>query len=404
MKKIDPNYKPSTEFTSFPDGETTVDSFEWFSLDDNKNPILKMRKDGSLVGMLRFKNGDTQGPPMSVTLGEMSLLVKMFGKDPRDLPPRPHPSEAGKITEYMKRTQNLCHGQIKVEVSGGWVQGFEVPKGLFYFTLNKIGPTNENGKPEPREGQYGKWYILEFIVVGGEGGSQTPYEGLTFSKVGNYGIVVKDGVPDWEKNDQGNWTNAAAQMSAEMSLTAPALFEGDFSPQNPSNVLPEWEVEARRSKQILKGFRVEYTPKKGKNAGKTRIELEWSTVEPVYGFSVVESTKAPELPAAVVEGSTEDVKARDYLKTAMSYLAGEEAVTSDWKLTEAGKLVATEYLVPLKKKGVLPHAYLQRYTVEEVLKCLEALSESGDVRVKKIYASLAGLSLGFAGEDDDSPF
>lgn len=407
MKKIDPNYQSKDSYQSFPDGETTVDSFAWVTTDDKtKEPILRINKNGVLQGILRFKNGDSQGPPMSVTLPEMTLLVKAFGKSPHELPPRPAINESGKVAEYMKKIQEICRGQIKVEVNGGWVNSItEVPKGLFYFVLDNMGPGTP---PEPREGQFGKWYLTEWKIVAGEGGQPTPYEGLTFVMIANYGIVVnEDGQPDWEKGEGGGWTPNAVQMSQMINMTAPQMFEGDFNPSNPHNVLPTWLAEAKKANQVLKGYRVEYTPRKGKNAGKTSIVLEWSTVEQVHGFQQTKQQESYNPPLSSVEESEdEDVRARNILKTALTQLAGAEAVTSDWQLTPAGKTVAKQYLVPLKNQGILPHAYIQRYSLDNVLACMDALIESGDQVVIGLHANLTEQSIGFGQkeEEDDSPF
>lgn len=382
---------PESTVESFPDGKYKVVSFTWFSLDDNKNPILAYQKDGKLVGRLRFiLNDGKDGPPMSLTLGEMSLLAKVFGAKVSNPPPANH---AGLVTQFMVELQEKCKKEIEVEVKGGWVNnipGMDVPGGYFYFHLNDITGDNTSGQLRPRTGQYGQFFFVNFEVDAGEGGSETPFKGAQFTELVNLSVEMRDGHFDWERTKPkdgslGVWTASAVRLSNLVRLTAPTLKVKELTVET---FLPVWRRVALEHKTVLKGNRVK--EEKG-----PRVRLVWNTLEAANGYRRI-----------IEEMGVED-KIRRELVTILDKLAGADSVVGNtYELTAAGKEVARKYLSPLKKEGKIKHGSLDELTPEEVTIIVKSLQEQGLVE-ENVVGRIIALGVGFDEplvEEEDSPF
>ena len=391
MQAIDPNYVPpeNAELEKFPDGSYQAKGFTWFTLDDNtKKPILVAQKNNKLVARLRFKLVDgKQGPPMSVELGEVALLVRAFGGDISKLPVLPAENQPGMVSSYLEVAQALSKLNVVTIISkNGWVNangvsGMGVPEGLYYFRLVEVAPIHKDtGIVTPKEGQFGKFFFVTFEIVAGEGGGETQFKKATFQELVSYAVTVDDsGQPDWQRTEQSKqYTSAAVRLSNLMRLTAPSLFEDEFTPPDPYNLLPWWSGIAIAENKVLGGTRV-------KNE-KGEIRLMWSTLKSGDSVSVPPTaTQAPLVQAAPImqqqdslaEKESEnlrnaDEKARAILRTVMNEMAGVETVVNN-NLNDAGKEIARKYFAPLKKGGQINNGSYSKLDFDDITVILDNL-------------------------------
>lgn len=404
MKSIDPNYQPPEKtFASFEDGKYKVKGITWFTLDDKDRPILVAQKDGKLVGRFRFNLLDGQeGPPMSVTLPEMSLLAKAMGAS--RVPPVPDEGYAAMVTKFMiEIAQLVADKQTEVDVAKGWVSyvpGMVVPEGYYHFHISDIhGDKDEKGQPKPREGDWGPYFYVVFTVDYGEGGKETPYKGLEFSELVSYGIEVVDGEADFKRAEDGSYTSEAARLSKLMRLGAPHAFGGDFSPPNPHNLLPFIRDKFLEAHQMLKGSRA-VSERKNKGKVVRKLGLSWATLEM--------SDLAQSEPKRLIESMNPDDKARDILVEALKTLAEGKEVTilGTYNFTDVGRKVAKQYLSPLRSEGLIEHGSVETLTVDEIITILTALVNHVGPEFKE---RVLAVSIGFNDpapivEEDDTPF
>ncbi len=373
MQSIPDSFVPSEsgEYDTFDDGEYTVQCFDWTSTSDNDRPILVSQKDGRMIGRLNFKleSGD-EGPPYSLELRAMPVLVLAFGGDVEKLPERPELDNPGKISAYMDAVQSLCitGNTTVVHVQEGWVRwvvGMEVV-GKYQFVLEDLWPKDDNGEPELKEGKYGFFTNAYFRVTTGEGGSPTKYKDAYFREYCPYAVVVNEvnGEPvvDWKRTKvKKEFTSEAVRFSNLMRYTAPVMFEDGYVIANPYNLFPEWLREAKNKNLELKGERIEKDGKAG---------LDWSTLEPVLPTVISVPEVKPQEPELVLV----DAKAREQLKALLSLLAGGEAFVGDtFDITPLGRETAKQYLGPLKKAGVLTHGVIKDLTFDEVQTIFERI-------------------------------
>lgn len=400
MRAIDPNYEASDsgDFEKFPSGKYTAIAIEWFSLNDHNEPILKAQKDLKLVGRLTFiLEGNKAGPPFSLTLSEMPLLVRAFGKDVKNLPALPEENQPGKITEYMKAVENICKGEVDIEVNKGWannVKGMVVPDEYFYFNLTDIFPKDEKGDPYPRDGDYGLYFVAEFTVFAGEGGSETPYKGVKFNEIIPYAVTVVNGEPDWEKTKVTLQYSAAGQrLSNLVRMSAPSmnLLDTDYKFTNPHNILTDWFKHLSQDNVLLKGGRVKTD---------RRICLDLNSVKPVNGYSApkpVYTTGASPVETKTISNLNEsDSKARSIADELLSYLAGEPAVENNM-LTPIGKEMAGKYIKPPKQEGKVTHGSFADLDYDDVMAIIDyVLTQiSDDKAIDEIKEKLIHVGVGF---------
>lgn len=373
MKPIPDDYEP--EYEKFPAGKYKATGIVWTSLDNRENPVLVTQND-RMVGRLSFTiAGYEEGPPMSLTVGEMALLVKAFGADIEKLPPMPSLDKPGTVSKYMRGVEELINAankEVDIEVSDkGWVNADSVGGmnvvGYIYFDYDDILPNEETGEIEPIAGEWGDYFITRWKVAGGEGGGPSPFTGATFLETFTYAIISnEENKVDWARTSSGGYSWPAVALSRMMTLTAPSMFEEGREPENPKNLLPEWDRLAKRQMQRLKGQRAK--TKKGK------IRMDWPNVEPV--FDIPKPTIVPTQTAV----SDRDVEARGLLRPLLDALAGTNAFEGNtWDLTMAGTEAARTHLAPLKTRGVIPHGRIPELTAEEVM----AIFENIDVPIEQ---------------------
>ncbi len=410
MQAIPSDYVPDREeLKPFPDGKYKATGITWFSLDDRQNPVLVAQKDGRMVGRCRFKVvGQEEGAPMSLELAEMPLLVKAFGGDLDSLGEMPTLDKPGKVSAYMaaaEKTIEVANKEVHIEVANGWVNNNSIPgmdvTGYVYFVFDAIMPS-KNGKIEPTDGQYGKYFLTRWKVLAGEGGGPSPFTGAVFSEIINYAVTVEGGRPDWARTPTGGYTTSAVILCKVMTLTAPDMFESDYTAVDPYNLLPEWSDKAEKRKQVLKGVR--------SKSEKGRVRLEWSTVEPVYNFSPTSKTESPvskSTPSTVVRSVSpgeDDAKAREIMRILLNTLGGIDCFKTDsYDTTPEGKKVAATYLGPLKTAGVVPHGMIKNMTWGEVSAILENIKVPDEFK-ESVTALRHDLTAAGIGADDGSDF
>ena len=403
MRRIPKDYKPpENDFETFEDGEYKVIGLQWYSVDDKERPILVAQKDGRLVGRAyMIIEDDVSGPPYSCELGQMGLLVQAFGGDVDKLPPVPEVSQAGKVTAYMEKVQELAVGKtIEVTVSKGWVnsvEGIQVPPGLYYYELEGFNPTNEDGEPILKAGEYGQFFFVLSRILAGEGGAETPWKGAVVRDLVNYSITVDtsmgEPIPEWQRTKQGAFTKSAALLAHFMQYTAPGMFEEGYVHSDPYNLLPDWWEEAQKEKVVYKGYRAK--TKDGKY-----VNMNWSTVEPVPNFAGPrESSRTQETNKR--QQQVEE-KGREGLIAFMNLLAGGDAFSNvgTLALNQAGKTAAKTYLTPLKQKGILSTGTLTNLSFDDVMRVVENVEVGEELveGVTKIKHSLAAAGVGFEEE------
>ena len=417
MQAIPSDYVPDEqERKAFPDGKYKASGIVWFKLDDRQNPVLVSQKDGRMVGRCYFKVANHEdNPPASLELSEMALLVKAFGGDLTALPEIPTLDKPGKVSAYMMAVEKAiedANKEIPIEVANGWVDngsiaGMDVT-GYSYFSFDSIVPS-KTGEIKPSEGQWGPYFLTRWKVLAGEGGGPSPFTGALFTDLINYAVDVAGGRPDWKRTPTGGYTAAAVCLCKVMTLTAPVMFENDYTAKDPYNLLPEWADAAERRKQVLKGIR-------NKNE-KGKLRTDWSSVEPVYNFGVSPRVESPqaEVPrltpfshnvaVSSMPPGEDDAKARLILKRLLIMLTGAEAFVGDTFDTNAeGKRTAIAYLGPLKAAKIVPHGMIKNMTWEHVQAILENIKvpDEHDVALTNLRHELAAVGIG--ADDGSSDF
>lgn len=400
---------PDGEFTQYEDGEYEALGLEWFSVETESPdiPLMVAQKNGVKVGRLRFNLKDGKaGPPMSVQLGEMALLVKAFGGDIRDLPELPGPTEAGKIADYMIAVKVLSDTAkcIKVTCKNGWVsirdvQGAEI-LGDFYLRAVDITPKDkETDIPFLKSSQFGQYFFLSLEIVADGFGKSTVLRGAIFSEIMNYGLTTiktDEGLePDLERTDvTGEYTAAAHRMAALIRIVAPELFSEGYVHPDPTNLLPDLLEKILESETVFKAGRIK--------TEKGRVKLNWGDVSEVSGFTI------PKEKSEVVEEKervtgpgvdAEDVarKARIILIEFLDSIAGEPTYLQG-KFTEAGKKVGRSHLRPLLDKGLIQNNMVENITFGEVQIILDSQDKTDFV--DNLRHRLAAVGVGVDSEDD----
>lgn len=359
MKVIDPNYEPPVQegFTKYPDGTYKFKGLIWTSKSGTGRPCLKKQKDDKMTGRLKWLLEDgKQGPHQNLELSQMALIRRLLGLKEVPLPSM-HDAEA--VAKYMEELEKAATSKvIEASVKDGWVniKGMDVPPGYFRFYLSRVS--------ELRDGEFGKFFFVDFTVTAGEGGSSTPYKGMSFTEIYNYAVKVVDGKPTWETTESGQPTASAARLSTLIRLTAPEYASQDIHPADPYNILPEWIEEALRVKKILKGSRIETTNQKGVK----RVSLVQQTLQPDYEDQYSE-------PA--VTSTNGKVTPKDILVKMMTDKMGSPAVVAD-QLTPAGKKFATKYFKPLKDAKLLTNTSFLMLTDQEVFQIIKLVVQGNE--------------------------
>lgn len=404
---------PENTFQGFPDGKYKVKGFDWFTLDDTKQrPILVAQKDSKMVGRFRFlmptgkldergKEVFEDGPPMSVTLNQMPLVAKAFGVDIKKLSSTPSVSQAGLVSQYMMNLQNLCKESnkvLEVEVSKGWVNslpGMTVAPGYYYFQVVDITGDGSGNELKPKKSTNEKWldyFYIEFEVVAGEGGSQSPYNGVRFTETLSYAFMVEGDKVVTQKNKDGTWTAAASRVSRFVRLAAPEAFVVNFDPPNIHNILPYMRQHILKENKTLKGTMVK--EEKG-----SKVFLSWPSLEEATGYQA---------PKRMIESMDIDDKCRAVLVEALDKLAGSPTVINgSFELNEVGRKLAKEYISPLKREGIInkDHGSLEELVPEEITAILTTLVDKiGPEFRDKVVTLAVGFEPAKVEQEEDSPF
>lgn len=324
----DPNYE-SPDRKTFDDGKYKVNGIVWVTMDDADAPIFKVRKNSATlysVYRMALVNGE-DGPPGSVTPGEVPLLVRAFGADPTKLPDKESDPTAYLIS--AKTLINATMKELQVTVKGGWVQdvpGMSLPADSYHmFEISRINTKNDEGEISWIKGEYGPFFAAEMVVVANMHGKPSMYDGARISTFVSYGMTVDaEGDPTFEKTSDGGWTSAAVATSKFLAAFVPSAYELSFT--DPSNILPEvWEEYTRNRRR---GITMVSRNKKG------RIIFNMKGLVPAD--TELPPMDAPEESRDVADEATEpDIMRKIY--ALIDEKAGGGAFGSDGKLTPKGK-------------------------------------------------------------------
>lgn len=374
----DPDYEPSTDFSSFTDGSYEINGISWITNDDSGAPIFVASKGWApLVARYRSVMADgSDGPPGSVSPGEVAMLVRVFGADPSKLPDRDADPTAFLIA--ARDMINSTGKVLKVTVKDGWVNhipgmGLPVDK-YFTFELDALAP-REDDVPTQREGQYGPWFIVNLRVVGDLQQRPTVYDGYRCASFVNYGLIVNEqGELEYEsretKSGAKDWTSAAVRLHKVIVAFAPTLETDEIAFASVNNILPELEQEALRLRRRAVG----QVTKDSKGRIGVKIESLAAIDPDLPPMPAPEPEK--ELPARDVEDEVVEPPSMEQVYAVIGNLCTEKAFDASGNLTTAGKNWCREHLKPFLKEKGYP-AKLSEWTESIRTDILDFLNPSG---------------------------
>jgi len=310
----------------------------------------------------------------------MAMLARAFGID--KLPNVPNETEAGKISDYLSAIENLIYGSSRettASVYNGWVRnngviGMSVPEGEYYITMTDI-TTKKNGVVSYGENGNSKFVYVEFTVLAGGNGENTPYKGCKIRDSLQYPFENVEGKVIFKKDDSGKWTNQSLLFSKVIRLTIPEVEE--LVPVDDLNICPHWLNSARVSQQVLKGKT--YKNKNGK------ISLSWGSLEPIYTFEKKSTSSNVEIPN---ETLSNDEKARKLFIQGMDILVGSKSVDSSGTPTTEAKAVLGPVIQELREKGVVTSKNLKEFTTEEIRAILNKFDNNDLKDIKRQLSKL----------------
>lgn len=242
----DPN-KAATEFDQYPEGPAEVNGiFGYATTDDEGMPFYKdMGGRMAAVAKLRLIDGG-EGPPMTCSAADLTLLVIAFGGDIAQLP-----KDRSSVPFMMSVIEQANAGGRKqtAQVSNkGWVNfvtGANLPTDRI-FRVRFEGARNKSGKTGKEitfeeDPKFKKRNVFfEFKILGSANGSKTPYDGATIS------LVVEDPFLDYIESDGRYFPKARKAKSGAslMGVKRMAQFIRCFWPEMRDY---EWEIDATRS-------------------------------------------------------------------------------------------------------------------------------------------------------------
>lgn len=346
----DPDYEPE-ELQSFADGQYKVNGIHWFTADEEGAPIFVVQANSTnLVARYRTVMSDSDGPPGSVTPGEIPLLVKAFGGDPKQLPSRDDPSA---FLIAARDLVNKASKNVTVTVAGGWVThipGMSLPKDKYFrFRVSRITTRNEQEQPAWKEGTYGRYIGIEFVVASDMAGNKSPYDGATIWESISYGLKADDsGNPTFTRKDDGSPTPAAAQTDRFLGAFCPSIYEAGF--ENPGNVMPEfWELYKKDKREAL--TQVIQVGRDSK-----RIGLN------VYGFAAVDAgadagDSTVEMPSRDVNDEAKGGSLLQQVYDLIETVTPERAFDAGGKLNKVGKAWCKINLAPFLTERSWPKRF-----------------------------------------------
>ena len=324
-------------YTTFEEGSYEVNRVEFFSTDDNGDPIYitQETKYGiRMVARYRTFHNDDEGPPGSIGPEDLALFVKAFGVDPSQLP-----SDNLQALSAAERLIASADKTVTVNVSdSGWiryVQGSNLPEGKYLLKYVTINTRDENGEPTWREGEYGIFATVALEVVSNADGSASPYKG--------------SGVTLW----------ARKEAFAIIRALAPVVVDGMLGPE---------ESELARLDQIALESTTDIYGEVGipPNGKKPKLLP--------YTLRAVAKGRAAVAPTEVNVEEPLEAPFLEYLYTAIGD-GVDGAFTSDGSLSDAGKKWCGENLRGPCKEHNIPNSF-DKMTEEHVLLLLKELGRN----------------------------
>jgi len=165
-----------------------VTRVEFFTTDQRGTPIFKAKdRQGKpeLISYYRIFMGEEEGPPGSVTPGNVALLVRGFGGDPALLPAQDDPAFLSTAEQLIAQSDTLvtlyAHKGQGADASA-WVRtvyGAELPADHDYlFTFNGV-TSRRDGQAIWYEGEYGDYARMDLTVWANGDGSPTHFAGAS---------------------------------------------------------------------------------------------------------------------------------------------------------------------------------------------------------------------------------
>lgn len=166
-------------YESFDAGEYEVSFDEFWPKDEGGLPIPKLVDWGGQDKMIvryRTKTSEGEGPPGSVDVQELALLMRAFGCDPSKLPGQIKTHLDDNIMEACLQLED-SRASTTVQVNkNGWissVEGMSPPAGeAMLLKLSRFSSLDVDGEPCPQPNRkhpdWGLRFFVRMAVVGGE--------------------------------------------------------------------------------------------------------------------------------------------------------------------------------------------------------------------------------------------
>lgn len=326
IPRIPGDYEPP-EFEAFAPGKYSVCGVKFFTTDEEGTPIFVAQSGARLVARYRtIRKDDEDGPPGSVDRGQLPLLVKAFGIDPKELPPYNLPNQRLIMAE---RLINSAAKEVVVEVGdGGWISrmpGMELPAPSYFRVKYKRCSTfNELGEPSWIQGKFGRFASVVMEVVGDAMGKSTPFDHVRqFEPLGYALSVNEDGVLEWETTESGAWSAGANRFSKFLAaVCGDGILDESFEDLN--NIMPEVHDYAVKMDRACLGT-VERSQR-----GRKRVSLKLESLVPITEDTVVPEEGEPE------EEALEDVAVKK-LYDALNELFEGQTFGANGKLTSEAR-------------------------------------------------------------------
>ena len=327
--------KPKT-FETFEEGAYEANRIEFFTTDDNGEPIYVTQETKygiRMVARYRTFYNEDEGPPGSIGPEDVALFAKAFGVDPKQLP-----ADNLQALSALERLIAKADKTVTINVGdSGWiryVQGMDLPEGAYLFKFVTINTRNENGDAAWREGDYGVFATVVLEVVNNADGSDSPYKG--------------SGVTLWLKKES---------FSVLRALT-PVIVDGMLGPEE-SELMRLDEMAGEANNWI---YGEVGTPPQGKKPKLLTYTLR----------SVAKGSRGPSTAAAVKE--ILEASYIEHLYTAIADGA-DGAFNTDGSLSDAGKKWCGDNLRALCKEHEIPNSF-DKMSEEHVLLLLKGLGRN----------------------------
>ena len=166
-------------YESFDEGKYDVTFGEFWPKDNEGLPIPKLVNWGGedvMVVRYRMQTTEGEGPPGSVNVEELSLLMRAFGCDPSKLPGDIREELDDALMEACIQLEDSKAGTVVHVNKSGWiykVEGMSPPPGeAMMFRLSRFSSLDEEGVPCPKPSQknpsWGLRFFVRMKVVGGD--------------------------------------------------------------------------------------------------------------------------------------------------------------------------------------------------------------------------------------------